>query len=362
MDRLAWLFGVARLIGSSFSATGDGKRFPVAWAHDPGSRGLPRVERNGLVMASALVSKAALVATVGMMAVAAYGEPQPVKEELTLTPAVAQPVPAANPNRNLSGYFSVNMPTAYISYGAVFNHKGFITQPAGELDFAVYEGEGSVSKVTVLGGLWADLNSAHEGSPAGHALSGFYELDWYAGVSIDFAKHFSALLSYTEFTSPSGAFNTSKAVSATLSYDDSESMGKLALHPYVKLMHETEGKVTTGVRNGGQYLELGIAPGMELSENTSYPVTITFPVAVGMGFNDFYDNGNGDNETLGFASIGAVATIPLTFMNSGGWGTWSANAGVYCYYFGDGVHDANTGIGVSDREYFVGQVGVKCEF
>lgn len=265
--------------------------------------------------------------------------------------------------KKLSGYFSVNFPTKYISRGLILNRNaGIIAQPSAELDFAAYDGgKGLINKVTPYVGIWNDVVSNHQ--YAGGNLSSWYEFDWDVGVSIDFAKNWNFNVQYIEFTSPSNAFGTSKNIIPQITYNDSDLWGgKFALNPYVAGLIETNGKAGSGV-DLGQYIEPGIAPSWTFMEKSAYPVTLTVPVKVGLGLNNFYGGKNPKhNETFGYFSAGATVGVPLKFMDSAVGGSWSANAGVAYYYYGDGTHYFNKAGGYSNTSDVIGSVGVTVKF
>jgi hypothetical protein len=119
---------------------------------------------------------------------------------------------------------------------------------------------------------------------------------------------------------------------------------------------ETDGKAGSG-SDEGVYVELGIEPTVyTLGAQGKYPVALSVPTKVGLGFSDFYE----DDETLGFASVGLKASVPLPFIPAR-YGAWSANAGVYYYYYGDGVDDFNKGAGDGDDD-IVGTAGISFTF
>jgi hypothetical protein len=108
---------------------------------------------------------------------------------------------------------------------------------------------------------------------------------------------------------------------------------------------------------------LGVNPSLTFGAESAYPVTLTIPVAVGLGFDGFYKDRSGNDETFGFFRIGASAGIPLTFMNEAGYGTWSATGGVTYWAYGDGVKDFNEdGAGGDDDGIVVATLGAQCNF
>ena len=294
------------------------------------------------------------------------------------TPEQAQPGAVADspkPENTLDvhGLYGVDFTTHYISRGLVLEDQGFIAQPYMELGFTLFEDEDAgLSKFTAFGGIWNSLhsNKTDQGltqtdpdtgeGPSGVTTDIWYEFDWYVGVSFDFAKNFNLNLSYWEFISPNQGFGTSKNYQAKLSFNDAslwgDEEGGFALKPYGIVFIETDGKAGSG-SDEGVYVELGIEPTIYTAGSEgSYPVSLSVPTKVGLGFADFYE----DDEALGYVSVGLKAGVPLAFIPTQ-YGAWSASAGVYYYYYGDGVDDFNTGTGDGDDD-IVGTLGISLSF
>lgn len=224
----------------------------------------------------------------------------------------------------ISGDLGVNFVSEYISRGAPQEVKGVIAQPYADLYFSLYEGKGFVDKVTLNLGIWGSLHSAHTLALPGSTTKGWYEFDYTPGVSVTFAKNYTATLSYMEFTSPSDAFLTSRNVNLNLAYNDTDLLGAFALHPHVTYLREIEGKATTGpAGTKGNYFEVGVAPGLPAYG----PVSITFPVTFGFGTSHFY----AANHAFGYASGGVSASVALGFIPAK-YGSWSFNTSATYYY------------------------------
>jgi hypothetical protein len=282
------------------------------------------------------------------------------------TPEQVQPGAGAEspkPENGLDvhGLVGSDFTTHYISRGLDLEDQGFIAQPYVELDFTLAQNkDATFSKTIGFVGIWNSLHSQH--TDAGLATSDpdtglrppvttdlWYEFDWYAGVAFDI-KDFNLNLSYWEFTSPNQGFGRSKNLQAKLSYNDTKlwNGGKdtgFALKPYGIVFVETDGKAGSGT-DEGIYVELGMEPTIfTLAKDGTYPIALSVPTKIGLGFSDFYE----DDEALGFISVGLKASVPLTFMPAR-YGAWSANAGVYYYYYGAGVDDFNKATGDGDDD------------
>lgn len=265
--------------------------------------------------------------------------------------------------KKISGIFSVSFPTKYISRGLILNRNaGLIAQPSAELDFDAYDGKGVINKITPYVGVWNDLVSNHQYATS--SLSTWYEFDWDVGVSIDFAKNWNFNVQYIEFTSPSDAFGTSKNIIPQITYNDSDLWGgKFALMPYVAGLIETNGKAGSGVHLG-QYLEPGINPSWTFMEKSNYPLSLTIPVKVGLGFSNFYGGKTAShNATFGYFSAGVVVGVPLKILDGALGGAWSVNAGAAYYYYGEGTHYFNVANqGYTNHNDVIGSAGITVKF
>ena len=140
----------------------------------------------------------------------------------------------------ISGDLGVTMPTEYITRGIVAENQGVIAQPYLDLYFKLYEGTGFINKVSFNFGLWSSIHSHVQPDGSTDTTRNWYEFDWTPGIAVTFAKNFTATLSYFEFDSPASAFDTARSINLNLAYDDTDLLGKFALHPHVTYLRELE--------------------------------------------------------------------------------------------------------------------------
>ncbi|MEA3211912.1 MAG: hypothetical protein QOE70_4969 [Chthoniobacter sp.] len=244
----------------------------------------------------------------------------------------------------ITGDLGVNVVSQYISRGVIFENQGGIIEPYADLYFKLYESDAFLNKVSLNLGIWNSFHSRHTdaGLASGASTSStrsWYEFDFTAGVSFTFAKNFTFTPSYYTFLSPNDGFSTFQGVNGKFAYDDTDLLGKFALHPYVQVLFELENKAGTG-GDEGIYYEVGIAPSAPLG-----PVTLTFPITAGFGSDSFYgslaSDGHIQNEEFGYVTGGVTASYPLAFIPEK-LGTWTVSAGYAYYYLGDGTADFNT--------------------
>jgi len=264
-----------------------------------------------------------------------------VGSSLMTAPVSAQE--EAGPNTGaLSFGFGVDFTTVYVFRGYEQEDSELIAQPWVEIGTTLIETEDVT--VDFAFGNWNSFHSAETGTD-GSGPEWWYEADLYAGLSISFLESFVFDLGYTGYFYPGGAAEDIHELGFGLSYDDSalweEYMGGgFALNPYVFVAVEVDN------RNGDDefaYLELGVEPSFLLVDSADYPLTLSIPVAVGLSLDDYYVDEDGDEETFGFVSVGAMLGTDLPFIPSA-YGAWSLSGGVTVYFLNDeaGLNDGDT--------------------
>jgi len=242
---------------------------------------------------------------------------------VTLVPAQDE---SANQG-NISTSVGLNTTSAYYFRGIDQEGSGLIFQPSVEVGTTLYEGE----DVTLSGnaGLWWSIHTAGTGDAStADGRSRVYEEDVYAGLNLS-AGNWSLGTSYIFFTSPNDAFATIEELDLSVSYDDSEALGDYALSPYVMVGFETDNH--SGA-DEATYVELGVSPGTTLNEKSTYPVSVSFPVTIGLSGDDYYEDPSGDEETLGYIQFGPHASVPLAKNTQ--WGSLSLSGGVDYLFIG----------------------------
>lgn len=266
-------------------------------------------------------------------------------------PSPEQKVPTAVGSA-IGVQLNLDFTNAYFYRGIRQQDNGLIVQPAvrlttGLVDHADFKLDGFI-------GTWNSFGP-NAGTQAGALVEDWYESDLYAGFTLTHGK-LSLTTSYTVLTSPSDAFQTVHELGVTLALDDSEWMNGWALKPYAMIVVETGSNGSDGPDlDNGVYLELGIAPGFSF-DICKTPVTLTFPASVGLSLSDYYQDAAGNDDTFGFAQIGAKASIPLG--EPGRFGAWTLNAGASVLFLGNHTRAFNNG---SNRE-FVGTIGIQWNF
>lgn len=311
-----------------------------------------------------------LVPVTGASAAAADGSISPIYAEDAATQPTTAPAPAPAPTKKVGGSVGATLTTKYISRGLILNNSGWVVQPSAEIDFDLLDSkDGPINNISPYVGGWSDLTDNHRF--ATNRLRTWYEFDWDVGVSVTFLNSWNFNVQYIEFTSPSGAFGTSKNIIPQLTFDDSsiwtgDTLKNLSfgLHPYVAGLIETNGKAGSGTKLG-QYLEPGMNPSITFGSSGDFPITFTVPVKVGLGFDDFYGAAPnpGKNKLLGYESVGAQLSFPVKLVDATLGGTWSLSLGAAYYHYENGTHSFNAGnVGYTSRDDVIGAVSMLCKF
>jgi hypothetical protein len=246
----------------------------------------------------------------------------------------------------ITGDLGVTMVSAYISRGLVLENQGVIAQPYLDLYFKLYEGTGFINKVQLNLGLWSSIHSHPQPDGSTDTTRNWYEFDYTPGIAVTFAKNFTFTASYFEFDSPASSFDTARSLNFNLAYDDTDLLGKFALHPHFTYLREITAPGFAGLAPNGNYYEIGLAPGFSAG-----PVTFTVPLTVGLGSEHFYQG-----DTYGYFSAGLQASIPLSFIPEC-YGKWTFSGGYTYYNLGSDVADA-TNTGHHSQHVFQGAVGL----
>jgi hypothetical protein len=155
----------------------------------------------------------------------------------------------------------------------------------------------------------------------------------------------STSVTYLLYTSPNGAFSTVQQIDLGLAYDDSELLGPFAFGPTATFSFEVD-NTSFGPKKAG-YMEFAGAPSIDLSslgdDAGEYPLTMSFPLAVGLSLYDYYDSVEPThNQPFGFFSFGANGGVPLAFIPDD-FGEWTINAGINVLVLSQTLKEVNRG-------------------
>jgi len=266
-----------------------------------------------------------------------------------IAPANAQEEVAPINNGNVSFSVGFDIFTEYWFRGidqGTAQRQGIQWQPYIDVAFDLWSYEDF--SLAYYFGTWNSFSTASDDFGA------WYESDIYTGFSVGLPMNFAIDFGYTLLYSPSGGTTFSQEIYAGASYDDSGFWADNGMdhwsfggfQPYVYFAYEAEG-ASDGTGSGqsdGTYAEVGIEPGVELPFSPQdYPISFSVPIAAGFSLDDFYEvdeDGDGDfeDETWGFVSIGFQLGVPLPFIPAE-YGAWEATAGFTLLVLSDGLQD-----------------------
>ena len=255
---------------------------------------------------------------------------------------------ASDPNTGaLSIAGGIDVTTHYFFRGYLQEDQGLILQPYGTLYITAHEADNF--KVTPYVGIWNSWHDEKTVSDGTHNQS-WYEADILGGVDVAMGD-FTLGLIYTHYTYPNGALDDIGEIGVKLAWNDAavtKERGGLPFQfsPYIAAYFETADDSGTE----DTYLEVGIGPSFALGD-TGW--TLGIPVVVGMSLDDYYFDENGDEEFLGYGSIGVTLTVPLPMPER--YGAWNLVAGVsYLHLFADTLETINN----DDDGEIIGKLGL----
>ena len=271
------------------------------------------------------------------------------------TSAAAEDGAAAKAEGESPFHFQLNVDyaTSYFYHGIIQEDTGLILQPAAKVTANLLARDDLTINAYLA--TWSSFHGQKTGTDGeGGFKDHWYESDVVGGLAVTRgAWSFSG--QYALLGSPSDAYEAVQELDFSVGYDDSGALGAFALHPYASLAIEIGADASDGGdSDGGMYLELGIAPGFTAKALEKY-IAISFPVAVGLSIEDYYQNADGEDDTFGFVQVGVKAAVPLL---SGKNGVWTLNAGVSGLFLGDHTAEYNGG----DHEQVIAVVGLQLDF
>ena len=124
--------------------------------------------------------------------------------------------------------------------------------------------------------------------------------------------------------------------------DDSGLLGAFALSPHILLAVDIDGQADGGGAEG-VYLELGIEPGFTLAQGSAYPLSVAFPLTLGLSLSDYYEHPvTGNDETFGYFDAGIALALPLSFIPES-FGSWGISVAGHFLILGDSAKALNNG-------------------
>jgi hypothetical protein len=273
----------------------------------------------------------------------------------TIVVGAPQDATAAEEQGN-TGRISLNMGvdwvTEYFFRGIAQQVGGVNFQPYGSVAFTLVDNAGPLTALTATPGIW---NNWHAGG--GNLVEPvdpefWYESDLYFTLAATLGEAVTVGLTYTAYTSPNDSFGTVQELALSLTLNDSQWLGAFALNPSLLVAGELTGQADAG-RARGVYVQLGINPGYTFAPESAYPLTVSFPVTLGLSASDYYEFATGDNPTFGYVQFGPAFAVALGFIPKR-FGTWVVKGALELLVLGDTLEAVN------DNEALkpIGRIGV----
>lgn len=233
----------------------------------------------------------------------------------------------------------VDFSHAYYFRGIRQTDESFVAQPYVDVTFNLYDGGEVLNSVDATVGIWNSFHSRNLGVVSDP--SAWYEADLYGGFTFGLFDKLETGVTYTAYTSPNSAFSTVQEISFSFGFDDSDLLGPFALSPSAVLAVEVRGQADGGAKKG-VFLALGVEPGLTLIESERYPVSLSFPLTLGLSLSDYYEFGTGSDDTFGYFDLGVQLGVPLSFIPAA-YGSWEAYARADFLFLGDNLEAVNDG-------------------
>ena len=210
----------------------------------------------------------------------------------------------------------VDFTSHFISYGADVWGGGDELSPFSSNSTAFAYATVSFGIADNLSGyvnVWSDLNDNVDSEIGGP----IQEIDFNVGLTATFDKLAVTLANGLWYY----AGDDERVLDLTLAYDDTGLISDdFAFAPSFNVHWRYEDGPTAET---GFVLVPGIKPSFTLAADSKMPVTLAVPVALGWFLSDNYHGG--EDSGYGYASIGLVASVPLSFIPAK-YGSWTGSA------------------------------------
>ena len=156
----------------------------------------------------------------------------------------------------------------------------------------------------------------------------WYESNWYLGLSARLGENWLGSITQSGFSSPIEDFEFTQETTLAAQYAGGSALGRLS--PQIKVTKPV------GEQDDGWLIAANIAPQMPLTQGR-YPVTLSFPVEVGVGFDGYYGEDRGTGQYL---EAGIGASLPLKGL-SGEYGNWNLSGQIGVLARNDEIRQAD---------------------
>jgi hypothetical protein len=153
-------------------------------------------------------------------------------------------------------------------------------------------------------------------------IDDWFESDNFVGLAARLGPNWHGSLTYTAFTSPNGASATAEELAFAARYVGDAS-DFLMFDPQMKLAVPVDG-------SDGAFLQLTAAPDLGSFSVGKQDVSVSLPLTVGIGIDDYYGDGT---DTTGYFGASLSVSAPLNLPD--GYGDWTLGASLDGIYRSD---------------------------
>jgi hypothetical protein len=277
-------------------------------------------------------------------------------------PVKARP-PASPFVLDVHGFFDVTVANTRVTGSGLYLYpRSALVQPSLGLTLDIYKDPGgTINSFSVFGGVW---NEVWTDPPV--AGRHWQEMDWWAGFSIGFAKHWKFTAQHLEFHFPGGGAAINDTF--TLSFDDSFLGWAITFNPYINAFYTERGGsvVVFGKRRDAIRFDAGITPTYSFQKSHNIPLTISAPMSVAFGPSEFWNRNDGTTNVcgllanapcslsnIGYYTVGLQAKLGLDSVIPKRLGSWYVKGGVQWYHIeNEALLAAQTPLGVGSVANF----------
>jgi len=274
-------------------------------------------------------------------------------ENDTATPT-ASAEPVVEDESRLSLDLKLRYESDYFFRGIVQRSDAFNVQPSGTLTVDVLRDQPIT--LSVFGGTWNNLSDDLSPGGSGDFGEHFYEADLFIGASLGYER-WTLSGTYTWYFSPASDWDEYQDITFTLGFGDAglwDEGERFSINPWISLAVETDHAADGS--DSGVWLGLGVTPSYVVGETALGGLTLSAPIGVGLSLDDYYQRGDGSDETFGYLEVGVAAALDL----SGKLGRAApiVEVGAKFIHLGDSTEEYNGG----DSEEVVVGVGLAWSF
>jgi len=246
---------------------------------------------------------------------------------------------------DVHGFVDVSFGNTRVTGGGMLLYptSSALVQPSIGVSLDIYKDKsGFINSFSVFAGIWNEVVPKLGSLQSAAGWRHWQEMDWWVGVKVGFAQHWTLTAQHLEFVFPSpyptsfpptgATFQLPTAVNDvfTLSFNDAYLGLPITFNPYFQIFYTERGGSTViwGKKSDTYRLEAGIVPTISLAKPYGIPLTISAPIFVEFGPSDFWNRNDGTTNVCGTLSNQPCALSNLAYYSAGLQGKYTIDSGV----------------------------------